>query len=184
MINEVIFRVGPITKLAFCLDAEGNLLRLSAEGSPDTLIPYAVGIESSASDLMHPKPWTIRVEQIIQRLRFLPSTLTDGSDAEAVIKTGLLPEANYPFVPASEFSDSDEQVEAAIQTWDSLADDHPMKAKIEAAMVASGVRRIPRLPRYVEGVHIKTKPSDEFEVVSDGWMSCKKIYRKSVVRGG
>lgn len=184
MIGEVLFHVAGKPRLAFCLDGVGNLLRLSAEGRPDTLIPYAVGIESLAVNLSHPVPWTISTDQILKRLRFLPSTLIAGTEVELVLRTSQLTQASYPFVPASEYADDDEQIEAAIQMWESLPDDDERKTLIEVAMVESGLHRIPRISSYFEGVHIKTKPSEAFEVISDGWMTCRKVYRKSVVRGG
>jgi hypothetical protein len=184
VIGEVLFTVGGKSHLAFCLDAEGNLIRLAAEGNAHALIPYAVGVESLAIDLVHPKPWTISIAKVIERLQFLPSKLITGTEAETVLKTGGLPQVQYPYVPASEFADDDEQIEAAIQVWESLADEDETKTKIELAMIESGVHRIPRLASYVEALHIKTKPTDAFEVVSDGWMSYRKVHRKSVVRGG
>ena len=184
MIGELLFTVGGKSRLAFCLDAEGNLIRLSAEGNAHALIPYAVRVESLAIDLVHPKPWTISIGKVIERLQFLPSKLITGTDAETVLQTGGLLQVQYPYVPASEFADDDEQIEAAIQMWESLAPEDEMKTKIELAMIDSGVHRIPRLPTYVETLHIKTRPTEPFEVVSDGWMSYRKVHRKSVIRGG
>ena len=184
MIGEVLFKAHGKTHFAFCYDAEGNLLRLSAKGNPVALIPYAVRIESTVHDLVHPTPWTISAAKVMERLCFLPLGMIAGTEAERALQTGEFPQVQYPFVPPSEFADDDEQIEAAIQLWESLADGHEMKATIETAMVASGLSRITRLPNYCESVHIQTKPSDTFEVVSDGWMSNTKVFRKSVVRGG
>lgn len=184
MVGDLFYKVGGKTHFGFCLDASGNLLRLSADGRPDTLIPYAVSVESTALDLIHPKPWTITVAKVLERFRLLPSSLIAGTDLESVLRSKTIPQAQYPYVPLSQFSDSDEQIEKAIEMWEALADGDPLKAKIEAAMLASGLSRIPRLATYFERVHIKTKPSEDFAVISDGWMSCSKVYRKSVVRGG
>jgi len=183
VVGDVFFKIGGTSRFAFCLDATGNLLRLSASGRPDSLIPYAVSVESTAMDLRHPRPWTVTVAKILERLQFLPSSLITGTDAEPVLASSSLPQANYPFVPPSQFSDSDEEIEKAIHMWEGLADGDELKTKIEAAMLASGLCRIPRLASYFEAIHIKTKPSGDFAVISDGWMSCSKIYRRSVVRG-
>lgn len=182
MVGDVFFNVGGKNHFGFCLDAAGNLIRLSAKGRPDNLIPYAVSIESTATDLMNPKPWTLTVAKVLERTQLLPSTIIAGSDFEPLRSSGIIRQAQYPYVPDSEFSDTDEQIEQAIGIWEGLAESDPLKSKIESAMLASGLSRVPRLKMYFEGVHIKTKPSEEFVVISDGWMSCSKVFRKSVVR--
>lgn len=167
---------------AYCLDSAGNLILRKESERNEMLIPKAHSIVTRASELLHPFLWTITPAAVIKRISMLPPTLLLGTELEDVISSGRLPSAGYPFVPASSSSDTDEQIEGGIELMETLREGDPLLASLIDAFTQSGLHRIPRVSTFNSDLHIKTAGGTGFEYISDGWMSCTKVYRKSVVR--
>ncbi len=178
MIGEVL--VGSLA--AYRLDAAGNLIRLSARGNPNALIPYAVDLVTPQAEMIHPMAWTVAPEMVIARMQTLPRTMALENEISTVIVTNKLPTAAFPFVPPAQSQETDETIEQAIELMDSLSLGDPARLDLEQVLNTCGVYRIPRTPAFCEGIHIRAKLVDSFEYVSDGWMSSMRVYRKSVVR--
>jgi hypothetical protein len=180
MIGELYFTSNGSARPAYLLDCLGNLVRCSAEGNPDSLIPFAVSMVASASDLSHPYPWTDTVEKIVSRLEFVADALPQIS---SLYPANKLQKSEYPFVQPKEPDESSAVIEEAIGCFPDLSSD---QAAIMRGMLAeNGVFEIAYSQTFNANIHEATGDGicvAPIAYVSTGWMSSMRIYRKALIR--
>ncbi|MGP0171188.1 hypothetical protein ACSVIJ_04820 [Pseudomonas sp. NCHU5208] len=180
MIGDLVFVHGTKPKPAYLLDCFGNLVRCSAEGNPEALLPYSVDLVSTSSELLNPNPWTITVESLVSRIRFVAEASGEILDAYPGVE---IPRINYPFVPRAMRHEDDEVVEQALDLLPTLSgqDEQGLLAMLREV----GVHQIPHAERFVSTIHEAAGGSltaPPLEEISAGWISNSKVYRKAVVR--
>ncbi|WNZ87509.1 hypothetical protein [Pseudomonas sp. P108] len=167
---------------SYCLDAEGNLVRISIGEHAKALIPGGVELITTAADLEYPLPWTKSVTDAVNEIRFVPYPQVIGTVAAAVHETRKLPESPFLFVPPATGEAPEQDVMDLIALYDDLPADAKGRGEIEAALAEVGIQQIPLLKRFVPEMYegkVKSVPS---AIVRQGWISHTKIYRKAQVR--
>lgn len=180
MIAELVFLKDGKPRPAYVVDCIGNLVRCSAKSDPEALLPYSVELVSKSSELQNPYPWTLNVEALVSRLRFV----AEATPQILLAYPGMdVPKFGYPFVPPAEVQEDEALIEQAMDILPTLAEVDAVALRAQLAEV--GVYQIPRSTVFLEGIHeaagggITIPPLEE---LSAGWMSSTKIYRKAVVR--
>lgn len=167
---------------SYCLDAAGNLVKISLGVHTTALIPGSVELITSAAELEHPLPWTKSVADAVNEIRFVPYPQVIGTIAAAVHETRKLPESPFMFVPPVPAEAPEQDVMELIALYDDLPADASGRGEIEAALAEFGIQRVVLLKRFVPELYegkAKTAPS---AIVRQGWISHSKIYRKAQVR--
>ncbi|WGK63511.1 hypothetical protein QAO71_17230 (plasmid) [Halopseudomonas sp. SMJS2] len=181
--NKLYFDTGSGVLCAFVVDATGSIVLRSEAGEPDALIPYAVSMVSPAEELAHPFPWTVTEAQLVELMLALPEQVKKGQSVGSVVGKGELERFGFPFVPGASEKAHDSEIEAGLELMDTLPSDSPEIQQLKDLLERGGLVQIPRIERYIEDIHIKTSDSGSFQVVSDGWMTSMKVFRKSVIQG-
>jgi hypothetical protein len=182
VVNKLCFDAGGQTTCSFVIDAMGCLVSRSEAGDPGTLIPYAVEVVSSANELAHPFPWTITEAQVLGLMQGLPDAVKREPCVGSVIDKGELERFGFPLVPSANEQAHDSEIEAGLELLDSLPAGSVDMLQLEEILRIGGLVKIPRTDRYIETIHISTSASGPFHVVSDGWMTSMKVFRRSVVQ--
>ncbi|MPQ69413.1 hypothetical protein [Pseudomonas sp. MWU12-2323] len=165
---------------SYCMDAAGNLIKLSLGKHPKALIPGAVELAATAIELAHPLPWTTTVAEALKEIRFVPFPHVKGTAAEQPHISGSIPQSAYVFVPPSESFASDEEVAELIELFDVLPAGHEGRAEITDALNAVGIQMTPLIPTFNPKLHESASVNRITEYVSPGWISHSKVYRKAV----
>lgn len=180
MIGELSFLHGDEWYPAYRLDAAGNLIRCAAHGVADSLIPFAVELVSPASELAGPKPWTITLEAVTERLRFAAQA---NPGVLAAYPELALAQGEYPFVAHVIAADEDLTIMEAIDMYPGIQGDEA--STVKALLAENGVFPIPAVSRFCDTIHevagagICVPPIRE---VAAGWMSSTRVYRKALVQ--
>lgn len=180
MIAELVFVHDSKTRPSYLLDCFGNLVRCSADGNPNALLPYSVDMVSTASELLNPKPWTITVESLVSRIRFVAEASSEILSAYPGVE---IPKTNYPFVPRVQREEDEETITQALDLLPTLSEQDAQG--LLAMLREVGVYRIPETERFNAAIHepagggLTAPPLEE---VSAGWISNSKVFRKSIVR--
>lgn len=165
---------------SYCMDAAGNLIKLSLGKHPKALIPGAVELAATAIELAHPLPWTTTAAEALKEIRFVPFPHVKGTAAEQLHLSGLIPQAAYVFVPPSESFASDEQVAELIGLYDELPAGHEGLVEISDVLSAVGIQMIPLIPTFTPELHESASGTRVTGYVFPGWISHSKVYRKAV----
>lgn len=168
-------------QFSYCLDAGGNLIKLSLGRHPDALITDSDELVSSAEDLAYPKPWTKTVADAINDVRFVPAAMVVGTHAEQIHTKGSLPHSPFIFVEPVEATAKDEEIIQMIDLYEDLPEEHEGRIKIEAALKSVGIVQIPVLPTHSPALHEPTQATKIAGYSSQGWISHKRVYRKATV---
>ena len=166
---------------SYCLDAAGNLIRLELGMHQDALIPGATQLVTTASELLHPRPWTKTIAQAIKEVRFVPRPHVNGTAAEAVHDSGTLPQAPYTFVQPSVDYASDEQIMEMIALYDDLPSQHDGRLQIIEELAKVGVEQIPVIVMFRSEIHSGSIMENISGYALPGWLSHLKVHRKAVV---
>lgn len=180
MIGDLHFKSNGVAYPSYVLDCLGNLVRCSGEGSPDALIPFAVSLVASASELAHPFPWTDTIEKIVSRLEFVAEALPLISTLYPARKPR---QSEFPFVAAIEAQEDTAVIEEAIGCFPDLSSE---QAAIMRGMLAeNGVFEIAYSQSFNANIHEATGDGiclAPIAYVSTGWMSSMRVYRKVLIR--
>tara|TARA_Y100000296_G_scaffold85010_1_gene119864 strand:+ start:3688 stop:4257 length:570 start_codon:yes stop_codon:yes gene_type:complete len=182
-VNKLYFDTSSGVLCSFVIDAMGSLVLRSETGEPDALIPFAETLVSPADELEHPFPWTVTETSVIELMRALPESVKKEQRISAVLEAGRLERFAFPFVPGASEKAHESEIEAGLDLMDSLRADSAEIQQLKDLLERVGLVRIPRMERYIEDIHIRTSGSGAFQVVSDGWMTSMKVFRKSVIQG-
>lgn len=166
---------------SYCLDAGGNLIRLELNKHQESLIPGAVHLVTTSSELVHPRPWTKTQADAIKEVRFVPRPHVLGTAAQAIHESGNLPQARYVFVPPSGDYASDEQIMEMIALFDELPKDHDGRVQIIEELAKVGVEQIPQIATFWPELHLGSTTTVVSAYVKPGWISNLKVYRKASV---
>lgn len=171
---------------SFCIDAAGNLIRLSYAAPSDQLIPYALEVASSALELAHPLPWTLTSQKAYKELKFAPRALIAGSLAEQALSQGALPKSVYVFVPATSEYASEAVIRDMFTLYDQLSHDPQGREQIESALSLAGIVPIPLLHEFNPALHEPSTSEVVTAYAAAGWISNTTVHRKAVIwsRGG
>lgn len=181
--NKLYFNTSSGVLCTFVVDATGSVVLRSEAGEPCGLIPYAVAVASSAGELAHPFPWTVTETKLVELMSALPEHIKREQSVSSVLENGALERFDFPFVPGASEQAHDSEIEAGLELMDTLTAGSAEMRQLEAILRTGGLVRIPRIERYIEHIHIRTSDSGAFQVVSDGWMTSMKVFRKSVIQG-
>lgn len=180
MIGDLIFSTNGVSRPAYVLDCFGNLVRCSAEGAPDALIPFAVEMVSTESELRHPHPWTITLEQVVSRMEFVAEALPQ---IFSVYPNGRLLQAEHPFMVPVPLIEDVSIVEEAIRLFPDLPPD--LASSLREKLAENGVFEIPYTSAFNANIHEATGDGifvPPITYVSTGWSSSMKVYRKVLIR--
>lgn len=181
--NKLYFDTSTGVVCSFVIDALGSLVLRSEAGEPSGLIPFSVAVVSPAEELSHPFPWTVTEAQVIELMRALPDCIKSEQSVGSVLEKGELERFAFPFVPSASEKAHDSEIEAGLELLDTLRAGSPEIQELRGLLERGGLVQIPRIGRYIENIHIRTSDSGTFQVVSDGWMTSMKVFRKSVIQG-
>lgn len=182
--NKLYFDSSAGVQCSFVVDAMGSLVLRSESGEPSALIPYAEDVVSPAAELAHPLPWTVTETQVVELMRALPERVKNEQSISAVLEKGELERFAFPFVPGASAPAHVSEIEAGLDLMDTLRADSPEMQQLRELLGRAGLVQIPRIERYIEEIHIRTSSSGAFQILSDGWMTSMKVFRKSVIQGG
>lgn len=180
MIGDLFFSSNGRSHPAYVLDCLGNLVRCSGEGEADALIPFAVELVSRAEDLEHPFPWTITIEELVSRLKFVAEALPQVS---SLYPAGKLQQAEHPYVSAVALKEDLTVVDEAIGFFPSLPAEQA--ALLREKLAENGVFEIPYCSTFNANIHEAVGDGifvPPISYVSAGWMSNMKVYRKALIR--
>lgn len=166
---------------SYCLDAADSLIRLDLRAHPDALIPGSVIEVTSADEQQHPLPWTKTQADAIREVRFVPRPHVIGTHALAIQETGVLPKADYVFVPPSNDYADDEQIREMITLYDSPEIDSVGREQIADGLAQVGVQLIPFIASFTPTLHTGTCGPIVNTYTAPGWISHTKVYRKATV---
>lgn len=180
MIGEVFFDHHGVSRPAYVLDCLGNLIRCSARGDADALIPFAVELVTAASEILAPFPWTVTIKAVLSRVEFVAHAHPKLRSAYPGLSIIQSP---WPFVLHIGLIEDESLVWQAIDAFPTLPDS---QAKVLSDKLAeNGIFQIPALPNMNDALHeaagdgICVAP---IAYVAPGWMSSMKIYRRALVR--
>ncbi len=182
MVNKLFFEAGNELLCSYVVDALGCLVLRSGEGNPDSLIPYAMALATPADELAHPFPWSITEEKVLGMMVGLPDHVRSAPSVSAVIEQTRLERFGFPLVPLSAEHAHDTELEAGLKLMDTLPAGSVEISQLEDLLKRGGLIKIPRIDRYVSEIHIRTNVAGPFQVISDGWMTSMKVFRRSVVQ--
>lgn len=180
MIGELFFSANGAPQPAYVLDCLGNLVRCSAEGTSDALIPFSVELVSSAADLRNPYPWTITIEEVVSRLDFVAEAL---SQISSLYPSRQLQQAEHPFVSPGALKEDIGVVDEAIRIFPNLPAEQATLLRDKLA--ENGIFEIPYCSTFNANIHEAVGDGifvPPIAYVSAGWMSNIKIYRKAMIR--
>jgi hypothetical protein len=169
-------------KFSYCLDAQGNLIKLELDQHSNGLIPFKAQISATAAQLRNPVPWTVTIAKAVDEVRFVPSTWVRGTHAEPIHTKGEIPVSSYVYVPPVADYAEEATVMELITIFDQLVSDPDALAEVEAALAKIGIVRIPLLPIYNPCLHEPTTRTEEVRAyAASGWISNEKVYRKATI---
>jgi hypothetical protein len=180
MIGDLYFSTSGVSRPAYVLDCLGNLVRCSADGAPDTLIPFSIEVVSTESELRHPHPWSITLEQVESRMSFVAEALPE---ILSVYPHGKLLQADYPFMMPVPLIEEETIVEEAIRLFPDLPPD--VASSLREKLAENGVFEIPYIKVFNPNIHEATGDGifvSPITYVSTGWCSSMKVYRKVLIR--
>lgn len=180
MIGEVFFDHHGISRPAYVLDCLGNLVRCSARGDADSLIPFAVELVSATSEILAPFPWTVTIEAVLSRVEFVARARPKLLSAYPGLSIIQSP---WPFVHHIGLIEDESLVWQAIDAFPTLPDS---QARVLTDKLAeNGIFQIPVLSTMNGALHeaagdgICVAP---IAYVAPGWMSSMRVYRRALVR--
>jgi hypothetical protein len=166
---------------SYCLDAEGSLIKLALGQYENALIPGAVELTTSASELAHPFPWTTTVDDAVNEVRFVPRVLVLGTAAQAIQDTRTLPCVPFVFVPPTSDFAAVDQIGELIALYDDLASGSSGRKEILEALAAIGIVPIPQLSNFIPQLHVGEPKNSVSRCFEPGWISHNRVYRKALV---
>lgn len=166
---------------SYCLDATGNLIKLSLSLNQDALIPGAVELATTAHELSHPLPWTKTIAQAIADIRFVPRPHVAGTNAQSVHETKQLSRSIYPYVEPSEHCPPKADVIELADIYDQLPVDDPGRIEILTALTGLGVQQIPLIRNFTPELHEGRRDTPVQRYVTQGWLSHSQVYKKATV---
>jgi hypothetical protein len=166
---------------SYCLDAAGNLIKLSLNEYTEALIPCSVELTTSVSELEHPLPWTKSIQDAVNEIRFVPLPHVKGTIAQSVHETGKLPESPFVFVPPAHAYAPEQDVMELIALFDDLPVSSDGRSEIVEALAEFGIEPIPLLKRFVPELYSGKPPSMLSNITKEGWISHTKVFRKAQV---
>lgn len=167
---------------SYCLDAGGNLIKQALGEHPESLIPGSIELVSTAGELENPFPWTKSIKDAVNEIRFVPYQLVKGTLAESVHETRRLPEYPFVFVAPATALAPDSDVFDLIGLYDDLPHGSEGRLEIEAGLAEFGIVPMPLLGRFIPELYDGHPNSDSFEMMSSGWLSHTRVYRKATIR--
>lgn len=166
---------------SYCLDAAGNLVRVEPGQYPGALIPGAVMLAATVTELAHPLPWTTTIAEAIKEVRFVPLPHVQGTPAEQLHKSGEIPQHPFVFVPPNDAAVSDEEVAALIDLFDQLPPEHEGRVEIVEELTKVGIEQIPLISQFSPELHAGKAVNVVTSYTSPGWISHSKVYRKAEI---
>lgn len=168
-------------KFSYCLDAQGNLIKLQLDQPTNGLIPFKAQIASTAAQLQNPVPWTVTIAKAVDEVRFVPSTWVKGTHAEPIHTKGEIPVSSYVYVPPVADFAEEATVMELITICDQLGSDQDALNEVVAALAKIGIVRIPLLSNFNPYLHEPTKTLQVSAYAASGWISNEKVYRKATI---
>ncbi|MCF5374175.1 hypothetical protein [Pseudomonas syringae] len=166
---------------SYCLDAAGNLVRVQPGLYPEALIPGAVVLATTVTELSHPLPWTTTLAEAVKEVRFVPLPHVQGTPAEQVHKSGVIPQQPFVFVPPNDAAVNDDDVAVLIDLFDQLPPEHEGRVEIVDELKKVGIEQIPFIAQFWPELHSGITVTVVTSYTSPGWISHSKVYRKASI---
>lgn len=180
MIGSVHFSAGGEVLPTYVLDMVGNLIRCSAEGAADSLIPYAVELVTPADEVGAPRPWSITPEAVISRVKEV-AKLVPG--IESAYPHWTVPVTAQPFSAPVGTEEDEGTILQAIELLPEVDDE--AATSLRQMLAVHGVYPLPVSGQFNADFHQACSGEicvGEVVKVADGWFSNMKVYRKALVR--